>query len=279
MRIDCHVHVTPPDISANWEKYAQNEPYFSLISRSKVNKFASAEDVITMLDNNNFDKAVVFGFAFRDTGLCRYVNDYVIEKVKEFSKRLIGFAVTAAGKDSEKEINRCFNAGLKGVGELFPQRQEFALENKKETETITEACKNMDIPLLLHANEGVGHFYPGKTDISLKQLETFVINNPELKIIFAHFAGGLLFYETMKEIKKNFTNVYYDISGAPFLYDYRIYNMIKALGICDRILFGSDFPILSPSRYFGDFEKSGLSGEETQNILCENAKRILKIQM
>jgi len=276
MRIDSHVHITPPDISANWEKYAGNEPYFSLISGSKVNKFASAEDVITMLDKNNFDKAVVFAFAFRDPGLCRYVNDYVIEKVREFPQRLVGFAVTPPGNESGKEINRCFCAGLKGVGELFPQGQEFNPENKKETEAITGACKELDIPLLLHVNENVGHSYPGKTDISLKQIETFVTNNPDLKIILAHFGGGLLFYETMKEIRKSFANVYYDISGAPFLYDYRIYNMINALGICDRILFASDFPILSPSRYFNDLEKSNLTENEKQLIFGKNAERLFK---
>ena len=277
MKIDSHVHITPPDIIADWEKYAQKEAYFSLISRSKANKFASAEDVTAMLDKNNFDKAVVFGFAFRDAGLCRYVNDYVIEKVKQFGERLIGFAVVPPCKNAENEIERCYNAGLKGAGELFPGGQEFNPENELKTKNITDACKALDIPLLLHANEGVGHSYPGKTGISLRQLETFVINNPELKIILAHFGGGLLFYETMKEIKESFNSVYYDISCAPFLYDYRIYNMIQALGICGKILFGSDFPLLSPSRYFDDLEKSNLSEDEKQFILGKNAKRLLKI--
>ncbi|MCL2214090.1 MAG: amidohydrolase family protein [Treponema sp.] len=277
MRIDCHVHITPPDIAANWEKYAQKEPYFSLISRSKVNKFATAENVIEMLDKNNFNKAVVFGFAFRDIGLCRYVNNYVIEKINEFPQRLIGFAVVPPGKESGNEIYRCYNEGLKGVGELFPQGQEFNPENKKETDTITCACKELDIPLLLHSNEEVGHYYPGKTNITLKQMETFVTNHPDLKIILAHFGGGLFFYETMKEIKNGFSNVYYDISGAPFLYDYRIYNMINALGISKRILFGSDFPILSPLRYFTCLEKSNLTENEKQLIFGKNAEKLFSI--
>jgi predicted TIM-barrel fold metal-dependent hydrolase len=248
-----------------------------MISQSKINKFANAEDVLLMLDKNNFDKAVVFGFAFRDIGLCRYVNDYVIEKIKQYPEKLIGFAVAPPLKEAYKEIERCFNSGLKGVGELFPEGQGIDLENENSAKTIMRACGDFDIPLLLHANEGVGHFYAGKTKTTLKQIETFVLNNPDLKIILAHLGGGLLFYESMKEIKKNFSNVYYDISAAPFLYDYRVYNMIKALGVADKILFASDFPLLASSRYLNDLNKSDLSENEKKLILGDNAKKLLNI--
>jgi predicted TIM-barrel fold metal-dependent hydrolase len=123
MKIDCHVHITPPEIIDNWEKYAEKEPYFSMISHSKVNKFAAAEDVIDILQKDGFDKAVVFGFGFCDLGLCSFVNDYVIEKVRQFPDKLIGFAVVSPGNESIKEIERCYSAGLKGLGELFPAGQ------------------------------------------------------------------------------------------------------------------------------------------------------------
>jgi len=280
MKIDFHVHITPPDIIENWEKYAEKEPYFSMISQSKVNKFATAENVITALDENNFDKAVVFGFAFRDMGLCRYVNDYVIDKIGQYPEKLIGFAVVPpCGREAAKEIERCYGAGLKGIGELFPEGQNINLEDEKNKETgfITGSCKELDLPLLLHANEAVGHYYTGKTSVSLKQLEIFVKNNADLKIILAHWGGGLLFYETMKEIRDSFCNVYYDTSITPFLYDERIYRVAKALGVLERIIFGSDFPILPHSRYFEGLQKSGLSDEEKCLILGGNAQRLLKI--
>jgi len=277
MKIDFHVHITPPDITADFKRYAENEPYFYMMSQSKVNKFAEAEDVLEMLDKNNFDKAVVFGFAFRDIGLCRYVNDYVIEKTKQYPEKLAGFAVTPPVKEAYKEIERCFNLGLKGVGELFPEGQEIDLENENAVKTITQACREFNLPLLIHANEGVGHLYPGKAGTTLKQIENFIMNNPDLKIILAHLGGGLLFYETMKEIKNGFVNVHYDISAAPFLYDFRIYNIIKALGIADNILFGSDFPLLAPSRYLNDINKSDLTDNEKKLILCDNAEKLLNI--
>jgi uncharacterized protein len=280
MKIDFHVHITPPEIIANWEKYAEKEPYFALLCKSKRNKFATAEDAAAALEAENalFDRAVVFGFAFRDSGLCRYVNDYVIEKVRQFPERLTGFCVASPGGGAAKEIERCYSQGLAGVGELFPQGQEFDPANEKETGEITRICGELDIPLLLHANEPVGHFYPGKTDVTLKQLELFVTNNPALKIILAHWGGGIFFYETMGEIKEKFKKVYYDTAATPFLYNERIYSIAKTMGLCEKILFGSDFPLLQHSCYISALEKSGLSTEEKQLILGENAKNLLKIK-
>ena len=268
--IDFHVHVTPPEIIANWKKYAEKEPYFALLSNSKNNKFASAEDVVAELEHEDsfFDKAVVFGFAFNDIGLCRLVNDYVIESVMMYPHRLIGFCVVPSCDEAAKEIDRCYGVGLKGVGELFPAGQGI-------DSAITDTCKKLDIPLLLHVNEQVGHQYIGKTEVPLKHIETFVSDNPGLKIVLAHWGGGLLFYETMPEIKDSFRNVYYDTAATPFLYDARIYDTVKALGLCEKVLFGSDFPLLAQSRYMKAIDESALSYEEKQMILGGNALRLL----
>jgi hypothetical protein len=274
------VHITPPDIIKDRKKYEKKEPYFSLLSNSKVNAFATAEDAAAMLESEDFDRAVVFGFAFCDIGLCRYVNDYVIEKKNKFADKLTGFAVVPPGDgrrglEAAKEIERCYAAGLKGVGELFPAGQKFNLQSQKETMALAGVCKELSLPLLLHVNELVGHDYPGKTDIPMRHIETFISNNPEISVILAHFGGGIFLYETMKEIKEKFRNVYYDTAIMPFLYDERIYNVVKALGLCEKIIFGSDFPVLSPSRYKNALDKCGFSNEEKQLVLGENAKRLI----
>ena len=278
MRIDFHVHVTPPEIIANWERYAQREPYFAKLSNSPINKYAAAEDVIAALDKAQFDRAVIFGFAFRDSGLCRMVNDYVIEKVREFPDRLTGFmSVSPNSRELEKEVDRCYSAGLYGVGELYPDGQGVNIDNERETCTLVNACMERDIPLILHTNEPVGHEYIGKNDIPLKKIERFIENSRGLKVVLAHWGGGLMFYEAFKGFKEKFRNVYYDTAASPFLYDARIYRAAKALGLCDKILFGSDFPLLPQSRYFDDLQASGLSAEDTQLILGGNGGRLLKI--
>jgi predicted TIM-barrel fold metal-dependent hydrolase len=123
----------------------------------------------------------------------------------------------------------------------------------------------------------VGHFYPGKSDVPLRQIEQFIVNNQGLTVVLAHWGGGLLFYETMGEIREQFKNVHYDTAASPFLYDSRIYRAAKALGLCDKILFGSDFPLLPHSRYANALKESGLSDGEKQLILGGNAGRLLSI--
>lgn len=269
-KTDFHVHVTPPDIAANPGKYEYSEPYFYELSQSKHNKFAAAEDVIAALENAQFDHAVIFGFGFRDLGLCRYVNDYVIEKVKQYPGKLTGFiAVPPVG--SVTEVQRCYDEGLRGIGELFVQDCDL----ESPAASFTSIIKEMNLPLIIHVNEPVGHYYAGKREISLNAVEKFVCANQGLKIILAHWGGGLFVYEAMPEIREKFRDVYYDTAATPFLYDSKIYNAAKALNLCDKILFGSDFPLLPQTRYMDAIHKSDLTEAEIDMIMSTNAQKLL----
>jgi len=278
MKIDFHVHVTPLDIIKDWKKIAEREAYFKLLSESTVNKFATADDVIIELEDSGFDKAVIFGFAFRDMGLCQYVNDYVAEAVKKYPDKLIGYMVVLpTAPKLEYEIDRCLAMGLKGIGEIFPYGQKFDIASYKEMSNLSNICIERDIPLIIHTNEPVGHYYAGKTDTTPKEAAAFVQNFPDIKVVFAHWGGGLLFYELMPEMRRQNKNVYYDIAASPLLYDKNIYKTISALKVSHKVLFGSDFPLLSMKRYLKDISESELSQEEQSLINGENAKRLLGI--
>jgi predicted TIM-barrel fold metal-dependent hydrolase len=274
MKIDLHVHVTPPEISAHWQKYAEKEPYFALLAQNPHARFASAPEVIVALDESSFDRAVIFGFAFNDSGLCRMVNDYVIEQAREFPERLTGFMVVSPHDPGiEKEIDRCYDSGLRGVGELYPEGQGFALDDPRKTRALAAACIERAIPVMIHTNEPVGHHYIGKNDIPLPKIERFIENNQDLHIVLAHWGGGLLLYEAMPELRRKFRNVYYDTAATPFLYDDGIYRAALALGLGEKIIFGSDFPLLPLSRYMPPLET--LSQEARELILGGNAQRLL----
>ncbi|MDR1859125.1 MAG: amidohydrolase [Treponema sp.] len=275
-KIDFHVHITPPEISGNWQKYAEKELYFALLSQSPRNRFAGAESVIAMLDESGFDQAVVFGFAFKNLGLCRLANDYVIDSVRQFPDRLIGFmSVSPNDAGMEKEIDRCHSAGLVGVGEIFPEGQGISIDDPQQTRALHGACLERNLPLIVHANEPVGHSYPGKTTVGLRQLERFIENSPGLRVVLAHWGGGLLFYESMPELREKFRNVYYDTAATPFLYDEGIYRTALVLGLYEKILFGSDFPLLAPSRYLSSL--AILPPPVRDRILGGNAEKILGI--
>lgn len=276
MKIDTHVHITPPDVIANWERIAEREEYFSLISHSKNNHFATAEDVIAEMDRCGIDRAIVFPFAFSDMGLCRYGNDYAMEAVKKYSSRLTGFMAVVPGPEAEQEIVRCYDGGLFGVGELFPEGQPFDLCEKKDTDSLAHACMERNIPILLHVNEPVGHYYPGKVGTTLQQMQAFVTHYPELITILAHWGGGLPFYELMKEMRELLKNVYYDNAASIFLYSSDIYRIAEELGIADKLLFGSDYPLVSPSRYDKGIGESGMSAETKEKLLGGNAEKLLR---
>ena len=276
--IDFHIHVTPPEISSDWRKFAEGEPFFEphffLLSKSPLNKFACAEEIVTMLDTSGFDMGVIFGFGFRDQGLCRLVNDYVIEMIRRFPRRLIGFmSVSPGAKGAEEEIARCHEAGLLGVGEICPVGQDFAIDDENETRELVGICRERNLPLILHVNEPVGHSYPGKTGTSLRKIERFIDNCQGVHIVLSHLGGGLLFYEAMPEMRKKCRNVYYDTAAIPFLYDKSIYRAVLALGLGEKIIFGSDFPLLHPSRYLHSLDVLPLV--EHANIMGGNAERLL----
>lgn len=276
MKIDTHVHITPPELIRDFEKISEKEAYFSLLSHSPKNKFASAETILAEMECAGMDQSVVFGFSFADMGLCRYVNDYVMEKVKQYPEKFIGFmSVVPNAKDLEQEVERCYKGGLRGVGELFPAGQPFEISEAKDTDHFAALCQHYQLPVIIHTNEPIGHDYAGKTKTSLKEIECFITRYPELKIVLAHFGGGLFVYELMKEIKSAFANVYYDNAAAIFLYEPKIYETFKTLGLMDKLLFGSDFPLLSPMRYEKSLHTSGLNQEDLDKLYFLNAKKLL----
>jgi predicted TIM-barrel fold metal-dependent hydrolase len=276
-KIDFHVHVTPPEISGNPDKYTQSEPYFAMLSSNPKNKFATAEEVVKELDRTGFDQAVIFGFGFRDMGLCRLANDYVIAKVREHPDRLIGY-MTVAPKhpELEKEIDRCQSAGLRGIGELFPAGQDFRIEEADDTRLFAGLCRERALPVIVHTNEPIGHYYLGKTNTTLRQLEQFVENSPGTTIIFAHWGGGFFFYEMMPELKKKCKDLYYDNAATVFLYNEDIYKVICTLGLEKKMLFGSDFPLLPLTRYSAGIEKSKIPEETKALLLGGNAEALLR---
>ena len=66
-------------------------------------------------------------------------------------------------------------------------------------------------------------------------------------------------------------NVWYDTAASPFLYKPDIYNIGMKLAGPEKILLGTDYPLLKPERYFADMRDAGISAAEMTAICGENA--------
>jgi predicted TIM-barrel fold metal-dependent hydrolase len=273
-----HVHILSPDIIQNVEIYKKREAYFKLIHTGPKVRYATAEDLIAHMELCGVDRAVVFGFPFTDPGLCRETNDYIIESCKKYKEKLIGFALSSPlDSGFEQEIARCHDGGLQGVGELIPDAQQYDISDLKQMKSLAFICRERNLPVLMHVNEQVGHYYPGKGSTGPDRAYAFAAGNPDLTIIFAHWGGGLFFYELMPELKKVLANVYYDTAGSPYLYRPSVYEAARLVGIVHKVLLGSDYPLLPFSRYLKDMEKTGLSAEDKELISGDNAARVLTV--
>jgi predicted TIM-barrel fold metal-dependent hydrolase len=276
--IDFHSHIFTDEMRASRASYQERDAWFATLYDNPRHKLASAEDVVASMDAAGVGRTVVFGFAWRDAGLCREHNDYIIDAVRRFPDRLVGLAcVQPLDARDAQELERCIAAGLRGLGELGPDGQRFDIEDKRILAATAEVLQKHDLPLLTHASEPMGHLYAGKGQTFPWKLAKLAQNFPDLKIVLAHWGGGLPFFELMPEIREACRNVYYDTAASTYLYTFDIFPVAARLVGADRILWGTDYPLLSQAKFLARVRESGLSDEELSAILGGNAARLLHI--
>ncbi len=277
MIVDFHTHLFPPEIISQKTSFFSAQPAFKLLYESDQAKMVEAEELIEMMDDQGVERSVVFGFPWRKSRTIKNHNDYIIESVKRFPDRLIGLCCfDMEFEDAAAETIRCLDAGLSGVGELASYTSGIDQIVINNLTPVMKICRERKLPLLLHANEPVGHSYPGKAPDSLSGVYRFISSFPDNIVVLAHWGGGLFFYSLMKkEVTESLKNVYFDTAASPFLYKNDIYRVAKELVGIEKILFGSDYPLIKPGRYFKELAQSGLSEEEITNIKGGNAARLL----
>ncbi|MFO7600442.1 MAG: amidohydrolase family protein [Candidatus Desulfacyla sp.] len=278
MIIDFHTHLFPPAFREQRDQLVHEDPAFQSIYSSPEAKLASAEDIIRSMDEEGIHRSVVFGFPWEKAELYARHNDYIIESVHQYPDRLTGFcAFSPRSPGGAREAERCLDQGLSGVGELAVYGSGLTSEVVKALGDVMDICSRGDVPFLLHTNEPVGHAYPGKTPNTLRQIYDFVRAYPSNRIVLAHWGGGLLFYGLMKrEVMGALKNVWFDTAASPFLYTPDIYRIAGEIVGFEKILFGSDYPLIRPERYFKEMAAAGITPEQMNQIKGLNAARLLE---
>lgn len=278
MIIDFHTHITAPEIIARRDEYLVRDAWFRDLYAKPNARLRSAEDLIAAMDRAAVDRAVVFGFGWRDMDLCRQDNDYVIESVDRYPERLIGFAIVnpAAGDEAIQEIERCAAAGLCGIGELMPDGQGYRLDDQQVMAPIVEATAEYGMPLLTHCSEPVGHLYPGKGTVTPDEVIRFARLFPETTLVCAHWGGGAIFYELMPEVSQVMRNVYYDTAASLYLYQDDIF-ALAARWAPGKVLFATDYPLITPHRFIQRMRAVRMPTATLRRMLGGNAWRVLEL--
>ena len=282
MIIDAHTHLFPAKIRKNREAYFSDEPAFKKLYQSPKSKLIGASEMLASMDAGRVDKSVIFGFPWKNDGLFKRHNDYISEVVSRYPDRFIGLGCFDPFSDGvAEETHRCLKeVGLSGIGELAFYQSGIADDALVRLKPVMEICSALNFPVLIHTNEPVGHQYPGKTPNTLTQIYQLIDTYPQNKIVLAHWGGGLFFFSLLKkEVKQRLKRVLFDTAASPYLYDANVYRLAIELVGAEKILFGSDFPLLPPARYFEEMKTVGLSDEEMKQICGANAAKLFKLDV
>ena len=229
------------------------------------------------MDEAGVELSVALNMGWMNHELCVETNDYILDSISRYPNRLIGFCSIQpkAGDAAIAELERCAKAGARGVGEIKSDIQGFDLADTTTMKLIVDAMLKYDLIFLTHSSEPVGHQYIGKSSITPDVLYSFILNFPDLKLVCAHWGGGLPFYALMPEVAKALTNVFFDTAATVFLYQPQIFKQVSDIIGSDKILFGSDYPLIPQSRIITQIQSVELPEGDKNKILGGNAQKLL----
>lgn len=279
--VDAHTHVFVPSVVRDRARYIGRDLWFEHLYTDPRFLLITVDDLLASMAEAGIDQAVICGFPWHDLGICREHNDYLHESAQSAAGRLAWLATVPAGGGmaAAAEVERCLGLGAAGIGELNADAQGFDLLAPASLAAVMEVCVSHDKPLLLHATEPVGHQYPGKGSATPERLVGFLQAFPELRMVLAHWGGGLPFYELMPEVAAATARVVYDTAASTYLYQPRIFRAVLDLVGPERVLWGSDHPVLTMGRFLRRTrEAAGLRPDELEPVLGGNARRVYGLQ-
>jgi predicted TIM-barrel fold metal-dependent hydrolase len=279
--IDFHTHIFPPQVRDDREAYVRRDATFAEMYASPRAKIATAEDLLRSMDEAGVDASVALGFAWRDHHDCVRHNDYLLEVAARSGGRIVPFCTVnpMAGEEFGREVERCAGGGARGLGELRPESQGWPLDGPPG-DALAELASRHRLILLFHVTEPVGHGYPGKQGLRLESFYRFLGRAGGVTVVGGHLAGGLPLFAPMPSVSASggLADVYADTAALRYLYEPSVLAGVASAsdGIwSERLLFGSDFPLLPQTAALADVRASGLEEAVLRGVLGENAARLL----
>jgi uncharacterized protein len=278
--VDAHVHIFPDEVGRDRAAWLFRDRWFQALYRNPKARLATAEDLIESMDLAGVDHSIVCGFPWSDDAHCTFHNEYMADAAHRFPERISWLAIVAPGNHAGQTAEECLASGAVGIGELNADAQGFVWTETSRLAPITEAAQAFDRPIMVHASEPLGHDYPGKGRATPDQLLALAESFPELRIVAAHWGGGLPFFELMPEIRLMLGNLAYDSAATTYLYEHTVFE--HAMRICgaDKVIFASDYPVLRQDRLIARMAGTEWpSIEIARKVMGGNAARMYRLEL
>jgi predicted TIM-barrel fold metal-dependent hydrolase len=272
--IDTHVHVEPDPTGNAAEEAARK--YFGNTGvgygRKELAEYYRSRKI----------GCVVFSVDERLTGRPQVSNDDVAAFAADNSDIMMAFASVdpMRGAEAVKEARRLIaTGGFRGF-KLHPPLQQFHA-NDKAAYPFYEVVAEAKLPVIFHTgHSGIGTGMPGGGGVRLKygnpmDIDDVAVDFPDMPIIMAH--PSFPWQDEAISVCLHKPQVYIDLSGwspkyfSPILIQYANTLLKK------KMLFGSDYPLITPDRWMADFAAIAIRDEVRPLILKENAARLFSL--
>jgi uncharacterized protein len=272
--IDTHVHIEPDPTGNAAEEAARK--YFGNTGVSYGRK-----ELAEYYRSRNIG-CVVFSVDERLTGRPQVSNDEVAAFAAENSDIVMAFASVdpMRGAEAVQEARRLIaTGGIRGF-KLHPPLQQFHA-NDKAAYPFYEVVAAAKLPVIFHTgHSGIGTGMPGGGGVRLKygnpmDIDDVAVDFPDMPIIMAH--PSFPWQDEAISVCLHKPQVYIDLSGwspkyfSPILIQYANTLLKK------KMLFGSDYPLITPDRWMADFAAIAIRDEVRPLILKENAARLFSL--
>lgn len=213
----------------------------------------------------------------------RITNEEVAELAHKHGDVAIPFASINPNRGAEgvaeaRRLIKDFN--VKGF-KFHPSAQDF-YPNDRLCYPLYEVIAEAKLPALFHTGQtGVGANTPGGSGVRLKYSNPMFLDDvcadfPDMPVVLAH--PSFPWQEEALSVATHKPNAYIDLSGwSPKYFPPILVQYCNTL-LKEKILFGSDYPVIDPVRWVEEFEKLPIKPEVRPLIMKENAIKLLKLR-
>ncbi len=241
-------------------------------------KMVSADALLESMDRARVDVSVICGFWWRHAELAEEHAAYLLAAAATSNGRLIPFVPVAAGDGATETLGRLVRHGARGLGEVRPGFVAAGGDVEATDALLQHAASTHRLPALVHASETVGHAYSGKRGgYEVGALWRLLDQQPDVRVIAAHWGGGLPFYALMPEVRAQIEagRLVFDTAASAFLYEPRVFESVLNLVGPRAVLWGSDFPLRDQALDRAEVEAALSDGDARAAVLGGNAAAFL----